>query len=78
MINQYKESGGFLGPLAGLLTKNVLPMAAKIPPKVAKTISSKSYQQTCINGIERIFRNGMVSVTRSNPKMRTISDKSTK
>ena len=56
------QSGGFLGALAGLLGRTVLPVAAKIAPKILAPLGVGALSGLASTGVSKLLGNGMISV----------------
>jgi len=56
------QNGGFLGALAGLLGKTILPMAAKIAPKILAPLGIGALSGLASTGVSKLLGNGMISV----------------
>ena len=63
--NQMKlqsQSGGFLGALAGLLGKSVLPAVARFAPKILAPLGVGALSGLASTGVSKILGNGMIQV----------------
>ena len=40
-VRKQSRNGGFLGALAGLLTKNILPLASRVIPKIIAPLATE-------------------------------------
>lgn len=56
------QSGGFLGALAGLLGRTVLPVVAKVAPKILAPLGVGALSGLASTGVSKILGNGMISV----------------
>ena len=56
------QNGGFLGALAGLLTKTILPVAARIAPKILGPLGVGALSGLASTGVSKILGNGMIQV----------------
>ncbi|XP_053405154.1 uncharacterized protein LOC128558901 [Mercenaria mercenaria] len=55
------QNGGFLGALVGLLGRAVLPIAAKIAPKILGPLGVGALSGLASTGVSKLFGNGMIS-----------------
>ena len=56
------QSGGFFGALAGLLGRTVLPVAAKIAPKILAPLGVGALSGLASTGVSKLLGNGIISV----------------
>ena len=63
------QSGGFLGALAGLLTKTVLPVLSKIVPKILAPLGVGALSGLASTGVSKLMGNGMISVANNKRNM---------
>ena len=61
-MRSQSQSGGFLGALAGLLGRTVLPVAARIAPKILAPLGVGALSGLASTGVSKILGNGMISV----------------
>ena len=70
-MRSQSQSGGFLGALAGLLTKTILPVAARIAPKILAPLGVGALSGLASTGVSKILGNGMISVANNKRNMIT-------
>ena len=61
-MGHQSQSGGFLGALAGLLSKSVLPTVAKFAPKILGPLGVGALSGLASTGVSKILGNGMIQV----------------
>ena len=65
------QSGGFLGALAGLLGRTVLPIVTKIAPKILGPLGVGALSGLASTGVSKILGNGMISIANNKRNMIT-------
>ena len=61
-MSHQSQSGGFLGALAGLLGRTILPAAARIVLKILSPLGVGALSGLASTGVSKILGNGMISV----------------
>lgn len=56
------QNGGFIGALAGLLGKTVLPTVAKFAPKILAPLGVGALSGLASTGVSKILGNGMIEI----------------
>ena len=59
-MSAQSKNRGFLGALASLLTRTVLPTVAKIAPKVVAPLATGAFCGLASTGVSKIFGNGLI------------------
>ena len=61
-VKKQSQNGGFLGALAGLLTKTILPLASKFIPKIIAPLATGALTSVGDVAMKKIMGQGMISV----------------
>jgi len=61
-VKKQSQNGGFLGALAGLLTKTIIPLASKFIPKIIAPLATGALASVGDVAMKKIMGNGMISV----------------
>tara|TARA_Y100001956_G_scaffold72102_1_gene77372 strand:- start:362 stop:997 length:636 start_codon:yes stop_codon:yes gene_type:complete len=64
-MRSQSQSGGFLGALAGLLGRTVLPVAARIAPKILAPLGVGALSGLASTGVSKILGNGMIQIAKN-------------
>ena len=65
-VRKQSQNGGFLGALAGLLTKIILPLASKFIPKIIAPIATGAITTVDNVAMKKIIGQGMINVPNDN------------
>ena len=61
-VKKQSQNGGFLGALAGLITKTLIPAATKIFPKIIAPLATGALTSVGDVAMKKIMGNGVINV----------------
>ena len=61
-VKHQSKNGGFLGALAGLFTRTILPLVSKIVPKIIAPLATGALTTVGDVAMKKIMGNGMINV----------------
>ena len=61
-VKKQSQNGGFLGVLAGLITKTIIPAATKIFPKIIAPLATGALTSVGDVAMKKIMGNGVINV----------------